>query len=121
MRWVSYFLAPLIGFIAVILPSIHRYNDISTVFFKTLLILSLIGGFGALLGYIFPQEKWRWGLWLNILGSIPMIATIIELYDFDPLPSSLLLTIGFIFIIIISCATSYLGSLLALRKTDNTN
>lgn len=69
-QWIFYFLSPIIG-VAVILVTEQRFFShelINVKILVELLILSIeFGLLGALLGYYFPQQKWKWGIFLNII------------------------------------------------------
>ncbi|MBS1793717.1 MAG: serine/threonine protein kinase [Acidobacteria bacterium] len=67
---------------------------------------------GGLLGYVYPREKWRWGLWLNALNLVYflMIWKEIPPYGTNYLTLNRLLAIILITVPAVSCAASFLGS-----------
>ncbi len=131
MRWVFYFLAPIIGALTngivnnLILQNLFDMLEQAMSFDNSYrwfvgLLISLpvffivFGLLGGLLGYNFPREKWRWGVWLNILLG----AGNIFFYLTTPMSAFQRIYTPFIFLYILfcSCLGSYLGSWLALRK-----
>ncbi|HRH45697.1 MAG TPA: protein kinase, partial [Pyrinomonadaceae bacterium] len=144
LRWVFYFLAPIVGLIMIFVSgkitefvfnqrvinygwSILPFLLVDTVIFF-LFIFIIFGVIGVLLGFSFPTEKWRWGLWLNLINVIAIwkIRNYFGLFGFymsinfqDPMRLFLVASIiQNVFLLIFSCLASYLGSRLALRKAE---
>lgn len=106
--WVCYFLALIIGL------SIHLFiiNFLVTIpLIVFIFFLIFFGGISGLFGYLFPQKKWKWGLWLNI-GFIPAVVFVSYLDLF------VISIIWGMITTITACLLAYLGSWLALRKAE---
>ena len=146
VRWVFYFIAPIIGLLMIFVSDkvtesvfkqtifLYGWSILSFLLVDTLIfflfIFIIFGVIGILLGYSFPKEKWRWGLWLNLINIIAIwkIRNYFRMFGFslnnnfyqDPLSYFLLASIiQNAFLLIFSCLASYLGSWLALRKAEN--
>lgn len=139
VRWVFYFLAPIIGILTYL-----TFQQITRFFFYQrdkygwsyeaflvidfiliiFLIVLVFGTIGALLGYFFPQQKWRWGLWLNLINLIWIVRLYLVRFGsgyYSTQTAGLLVfveLIRFSAYFIVPCLTSYLGSWLALRKAE---
>lgn len=145
VRWVLYFLAPFIGTITLIFIittyglTIGRLVDklstgntsdfdliVVNIGFLIVGFIISFGLIGGMLGYSFPQAKWRWGLLLNIINFILLMTDVTRyLYRLKQGESTAiyaLLELGsFAVVLFVPCLTSYLGSRLALRKVEPIN
>ena len=147
VRWIFYYVAPIIGILMIlvsgkisefvfkqtILSLIYRWSINPFLLVDTLITILYMSVFfgiaGVALGYSFPKEKWRWGLWLNIINIIAIwkIRNYFALFGFDFYNTWYLDEMRFFllasiiqnsFLFVFSCFASYLGSWLATRKTE---
>lgn len=143
-RWLSYFLASLIGLITLFIGNgiartlnyeLGLFNSITQLLIGIPLFFILFGIAGILLGYLSPQERWKWGLWLNLIIAIRMLYLIIvEFYsnDYnpgiftgirfrDPDVSNFVEVALFPVLVIFTCFVSYLSSRRAARNPLHNN
>ncbi|MBX7170857.1 MAG: protein kinase [Pyrinomonadaceae bacterium] len=135
-----YFVAPIIGiltyltfggiteFIYYRVRTGYGWSYEAFLIFDLILIIFFIvlvfGTVGALLGYFFPQQKWRWGMWLNLINIIWIVRLYLIRFEngyFSTETAGLLVLaelIRFLFLFSVPCLTSYLGSRLATRNTE---
>ena len=137
-RWMFYFLAPIFGilmfyllseFVNLVFYLIRIKTDQKLLIIFVDLVATILYTFiffgivGALLGYSFPKEKWRWGLWLNTINIFRFIYSFVMVINSVFFQDLLVITILSLiiqdaFMIILPCINSYLGSRLALRKVE---
>lgn len=130
VRWVFYFIAPIIGgltlgilnklawVLMLILPQNFQGDEAASLV-QMPLSLIVFGIIGIVFGYVFPQGKWKWGVLLNLLVLVYAISKANIFLSLGDPQRALIIIFLFLISLISSCLTSYLGSWLALRKTNN--
>jgi serine/threonine protein kinase len=131
-RRTFYFLAPIIGLFVDwtlfnLLFEVFYTGGSGTLSFLQIRVLQIpihivIYGFlGALLGYLFPQERWRWGLWLGILNILWLAYVFVLQFDHLSILLAFLNLLDLALQLIAAGLASYLVSRLALPRNSALN
>jgi len=107
-QWVNC-LALIFGGIALFLPIFGPR-------FSYMFINFLV--FGAILGFVWPERGWQWGVWLAIPALVLGVSTIVQNQSPDAIPGVLTLIAQ---AVIAGALTGWLGSKLSPRRLPLTD
>ena len=107
-QWVNC-LALVFGGIALFLPVLGPY-------FSYMFLNFLV--FGAILGFLWPERSWQWGLWLAIPAFVLGLSTVVQNQGLGVLPAMLLLVAQ---AVIAGALTGWLGSKFSPRRLPLTD
>jgi hypothetical protein len=107
-QWVNC-LALIFGGIALFLPVFGPG-------FSYMFINFLV--FGAILGFLWPERGWQWGVWLAIPALVLGLSTIVQTQGFGVIPTVIELTAQ---AIIAGALTGWLGSKFSPRRLPFTD
>ena len=73
----------------------------------------------AVFGYIWPQLKWKWGVWITILSSLVLLLSVGGELERGNYRNALLLFIIVLLIITAACGSALLSARLSPRERPN--
>jgi hypothetical protein len=74
--------------------------------------------FGAILGFLWPERSWQWGLWMAIPAFVLGLSTVVQNQGLGVLPAMLMLVAQ---AIIAGALTGWLGSKFSPRRLPLTD